>query len=175
MKPAVGEFLLNQAGKLSHANFEDQIALESWLAVLECQLCEEIDLNRIETGERQLRDMENVLLRYEDPQQWCNFLQGLAQRRGWWDRDKKCVRDKGVPEWARSLWKWLYDTPGMPDSHHPVDKALQTATGVLAFRRYENDTPPKEFGDLTGSWEKAFRAAALRQFLCRWVRRGFYD
>jgi len=180
MRTSIGEFILTAVP--SHEGeeqaLEKQLTQEVYLTLLEKHLIEFVEANAFpaRSDSPVLHQLENVLLRYDKPTQWRNFLDGLRKRKRWWNEENG--RWTSAPQWIRLFWEWLPDERGNLQAETPADECLQKANQSRKEIYYpeEDDIPPLFFPE---DWEESaehppeqLRIAVLRELLLRIVRRA---
>jgi hypothetical protein len=179
MRQHIGEFLVAAAGV--QPDLRQQLTAEAYLRVLEKQLSRAVEEHTIKKQEAQaaqseLRTLENVLLRYEDPMQWRNYLKALGNRKKWWDKRENCPASN-APDWARRLWTWLPDEASNWPAGDPTSKILEASHQRLREAFYSPDrrsflSPPlreDRFDRFLDEFVDQLRHATCREFLCHWI------
>lgn len=173
MRPRVGEFLREQAISLTKGcEVSEQLMVESLLGLLDRELDKAVEdrraVHKLQSDKRLLRQFENIVLRYEERQQWHNFLAGL----------KKRGKLRGVLE---NFSEWLAS-----EENNPANDCLEEATRILSELHYgetsggtrRNSFPPLEeenWHPIAATLKEQLRPIVLRELLLRAVKRALYE
>ena len=184
MRISIGEFIL--AAAPSHEGeeqaLEKQLTQEIYLTLLEKHLTKLVEANAFpaRSDSPVLHQLENVLLRYDKPIKWRNFLDGLRKRKRWWNKESE--RWTSAPQWIRTLWEWLPDEDGNLPTNNPADECLRNANQSMRQIYYPEDEYETSQVDAPLSeddWEtleqqlsENLRIVVLRELLLRIVRRA---
>jgi hypothetical protein len=150
----------------------EQSLVESLLGLLDREIDKAVEdrlaAYKLQFDKRVLRQFENIVLRYEDPQQWRNFLVGL----------KKRGKLRGILE---KFSEWLAS-----EEDSPANNCLKGAAQILSELHYgetsggtrRNLFPPLEeesWQPIAATLKKQLYPVTLRELLLRAVKRALYE
>lgn len=170
MKHRIGAFIAAAIREGEAARtLKQQLTIEIYLAALEKKLTQEAAKHPPEADVRELRTLLNVFLRYPNPKQWRNYLQGLAQRKKWWDDKEKTLT--GAPDWASKLWHWLREDPAKDKASEVLNSTREDLRRAFYGKGSAKRPLPtaEEFEACVNTVISQLRGATLREFVCRWI------
>lgn len=170
MKQRIGAFIAAAVRKGEAARtLKQQLVIEIYLAALEKKLTREATKHSPEGDARELRTLLNVFLRYPNPKQWRNYVQGLAQRKKWWDDKEKTLT--GAPDWASQLWDWLREGPEKNKASEILNSTREDLRRSFYGKKSAKRPLPtaEEFDACINTAISQMHEATLREFVCRWI------
>jgi hypothetical protein len=173
MNTHVGDFLWMEIGKVTADQLEKQLIAEQYIQELYEELANDDKaynlLRRLKQGEGGLlRDLENVLLRFDAPKKWRDFLKATLKRKG----EDKVGNLRGLIKWVEPLLP-SHDPPA---EDHPVMQATKEVGERIRREMKERCSSDEELGQwqkFLDDLERAIHIAAARTWLCLSLRRVF--
>lgn len=169
----VGDFIKMKVGEIALSSLEERLIVEEYIGQLYLGLAESEEgsqlLRKVERN--LLHDLENVLLRFDTPKKWRDYVKATFERK----REDKGGSHFGKLIKGNSLLLPINEN-SLPDGH-PVKKAMQEARNSVLERIEKSERfdaeELKKWGNLLDEVEKKICIAATREWLCLSLRRVF--
>ena len=167
MRQNISEFLWEKATYLiARRELAERLMVESLLGLLDRAIDKAVEsqlsAHDLRSDKRVLHQFENILLRYENPDHWRNFLEGLKRR-------------NKLGGMLKELLQWF-----APEDNGPANQCLDQSVNLLSEFHYgeikgvrRNSFPPMEEEDwqrFSALLKEQLRPVVLRELLLRAVK-----